>query len=327
MYSQMSKAQTQTDTMISRSMSFLLRHGAKNEQVPITDDGYVTIADLITWLRSKGNIADPERICKIVANDAKGRYRISDDGLSIQAHQGHSKGAGVEVKLEPYTGTGPLIHGTYSHLRASIELTGLNSGTRQHIHMTEAKHDTNWAKLMRKDITMCVLVDVALAKKNGHEFFISGNSVVLTKGPLHPSSDCLTYVTWDKPLSACYGMIITNLKGNVAIVTTPAGRLGFPKGKKHKGECPLVCAYREVYEETGLRPNQLILTGKSVREINDNGNCPTTYFYAYMRDDPQPEPKLICLDPDELADVQWSSPMKLLQLPDSQFMNRRKCLL
>jgi len=49
----------------------------------------------------------------------------------------------------------------------------------------------------------------------------------------------------------CAGFIVL-AQGHVLLVSTHRGNWGFPKGKKKKKESLIKCAYRELYEETGL---------------------------------------------------------------------------
>ena len=59
------------NTSVSKAISYLLRHGAQRESVPIEPDGYVTVDNLIKWLKSKSYDCDPETIVNIVTNDKK----------------------------------------------------------------------------------------------------------------------------------------------------------------------------------------------------------------------------------------------------------------
>lgn len=63
------------DTDISKSMSWLLRHGAVNENVTIDSSGYVPMEELIQFMKGKGhkNI-DEATIRKIVDTNDKKRF-------------------------------------------------------------------------------------------------------------------------------------------------------------------------------------------------------------------------------------------------------------
>ena len=77
---------------VGKAASFILRHGAPKMGVPMRDDGYVRVEDLLA--------ADPMRKHKttlqdlkwVVENNDKKRYQLMQEGgtLFIRATQGHS---------------------------------------------------------------------------------------------------------------------------------------------------------------------------------------------------------------------------------------------
>ncbi|CAG8441981.1 5839_t:CDS:2 [Scutellospora calospora] len=85
---------TQT-VKLSKSLSYVLRHHAKDEGLNIREDGYVKLDDLLKLPRFKRTTFDDIKL--VVDNNDKMRFtltqEISDDGLSawwIRANQGHS---------------------------------------------------------------------------------------------------------------------------------------------------------------------------------------------------------------------------------------------
>lgn len=73
-------------------MSWLLRHGALREGLPMKPDGFIAVKDVLNHRLLKRNclLSDIERI---VANDSKMRYtlrRDANNSLEIKANQGHS---------------------------------------------------------------------------------------------------------------------------------------------------------------------------------------------------------------------------------------------
>lgn len=325
----MSELTEKQRVQVSKAMALLLRHRARSESVPITQHGYILIDDLLTWLSTQSKLKFDvyrEDIEQIVAENGKQRFKI--DGDSVRANQGHSM-EGISVEMEAYRGLGPLFHGTYRKHQESIERTGLSAMSRQHIHMVDPDPDPDpaghWASMIRKDIDMIVAIDYQKATAEGHKFQVSSNGVVLTEGPLPPH--LLTFIPCGGKPTGCYGIIVSNRKNEVATVWTKAGHGGYPKGKRHMGELPLSCAIRETWEETGLTPSMYAFTGGSVKEVNEKGNSPTTYFYATLRPGVADRPKLTCQDPDELGKQLWSHPDELRAMPERTFLTRRKVLL
>ena len=74
----------------SKTLSYLLRHGAVQSGLKMTSDGYAAVADILAFPQFKDCTA--EMIRDLVANDAKTRYSLRDaDGkMEICANQGHS---------------------------------------------------------------------------------------------------------------------------------------------------------------------------------------------------------------------------------------------
>ncbi|CAG8682676.1 9465_t:CDS:2, partial [Dentiscutata erythropus] len=114
---------------LSKSLSYVLRHHAKDEGLDIREDGYVKLDDLLRLPRFKKTTF--EEIKFVVDNSDKKRFALtqetSDDGVSswwIRANQGHS----IEVKqLELKEITDSLqfpevIHGTYLRYWKNIGL-------------------------------------------------------------------------------------------------------------------------------------------------------------------------------------------------------------
>lgn len=287
---------------VSKAMSYLLRHGALKEQVPIQDDGKMKMSDLVCWLQREGHHITSDTVVQIVKTNAKQRYSYDSVSDMIWAAQGHSMQ--MSVQMIPWTGQVQLVHASYIDVMASIQADGLNRMERQHIHMIDPTAPGCWS-LVRSNANMFVLIDVCKARERyGISFQMSDNGVVLSEG-LHGTipTDCLTCVPAPRK-TGCYGFIVQTADGqSVATVQTLAGNLGFPKGKVHKGEHSLACALRELKEETGLSPEQFRITSHSYEEYNEKGNCPVVYFHATLTEEKQPP--LVCHNKAEGLIGQW----------------------
>ena len=283
---------------------------------------WVRINDIINWMKYKKNIIITiNDINNIIIKDTKTRYSISNDGMLIRCNQGHSIKS-VIMDLELYQDVGnPVIHGTYFTHYNAINKYGLKCMSRNHIHMIEVDtyNSTNW-KLIRNNVDMYVIINVEKAINDGIVFYRSQNNVILTNGingTIPPK-----YLTLIKTTKAfVYGFIVRYLN-QIIVVTTSLGHKGFPKGKKHNKEHGLACAYRELYEETGLLPSDIIIQETKNILMDNNmvlylADCKETSFSK----------KLCYQDPDELVNVEWMSIPKLLSLPNNQFCQSRKSLL
>eukprot|EP01105_Mastigella_eilhardi_P006093 TRINITY_DN17700_c0_g1_i1.p2 TRINITY_DN17700_c0_g1~~TRINITY_DN17700_c0_g1_i1.p2 ORF type:complete len:234 (-),score=56.21 TRINITY_DN17700_c0_g1_i1:54-725(-) len=172
------------DVHLSKQMSYLLRHGAVKEGLPIREDGFVLLDDLLRALnagRAKCTELDVQRV---VGSNDKQRFLIREvDGLKmIRANQGHS----IEVKsleLTPITDAANyqyVVHGTYKMKFASIKQNGLSKMKRQHVHCAKGlAGSTNVISGMRSSCDALIFIDVAQALADGLKFFLSANGVVL----------------------------------------------------------------------------------------------------------------------------------------------------
>ena len=103
---------------VEKTITWLLRHGAIEEKVPINEEGFININNLINWLKKKNISLQLEDIKKIVAADKKSRYLVKDN--MIRANQGHSMKLKIQMdKFEQKNSQ--LVHATYYNNMESIE--------------------------------------------------------------------------------------------------------------------------------------------------------------------------------------------------------------
>ncbi|EDR29215.1 tRNA 2'-phosphotransferase, putative [Entamoeba dispar SAW760] len=177
----------QNDIEISKRLSYLLRHGAIKERIPITKDGWVLIKDLLNNRQMKG--ISEEEIKSIVAKDPKKRYSIQGEGnqIKIRANQGHSINVQVEMKEITDASLYPIvIHGTYMRNFNSIIKNGLQKMGRLHIHMAQGlpKEIKEEKSGMRSSCNIIIYIDIEKAMKKGIKFYESENGVILSEGPI-----------------------------------------------------------------------------------------------------------------------------------------------
>ncbi|MGL6074680.1 MAG: RNA 2'-phosphotransferase [Fimbriiglobus sp.] len=119
---------------LSKFLSLVLRHEPEAIGLTLDEAGWASVEELIRLANSKGTRLTGELLRQIVAESDKQRFAFSEDGLKIRANQGHS----VEVNLDlpPVLPPEFLYHGTATRFVESIRATGLNSGSRQHVHLS-----------------------------------------------------------------------------------------------------------------------------------------------------------------------------------------------
>jgi RNA:NAD 2'-phosphotransferase (TPT1/KptA family) len=86
-----SMSKSTTDISLSKTLSWLLRHAATKEGLPLSSEGFVPVSQILNHrqLRGKYTVDDVKRV---VANNNKQRFSLRASGgvLEIRANQGHS---------------------------------------------------------------------------------------------------------------------------------------------------------------------------------------------------------------------------------------------
>lgn len=171
--------------LISKSLSYLLRHGAEKEKLPIDSQGWVPITAILQNNRLKSLKATQQDIEMIVTSNDKQRFKLKkteNEKVFICANQGHTL-SHITPDLTPLTlETMPsnVYHGTYVNRLESIKKEGLKRMTRNHIHMTS---DAEWSVLgIRKNCSVLIYIDTTKCLNDGLEFWRSENGVILCKG-------------------------------------------------------------------------------------------------------------------------------------------------
>ncbi|KAK6460162.1 phosphotransferase KptA/Tpt1 [Scheffersomyces coipomensis] len=195
------------DTIISKGLAYLLRHGAIKENLTIDEKGYVKIPDLLNHTRLKSSKTTMEDILRIVANDTKQRYTINDDGDMICANQGHSIKAVDNTNLILYTKeTIPkdIYHGTFKkNLGDIIQSGGLSRMGRNHIHFTSS--ESSYVAGKRYNSNILIYINVEKCLLHGIQFYKSLNGAILSEGD---GNGFIKYELFDKVIDVKLGVEI-----------------------------------------------------------------------------------------------------------------------
>eukprot|EP01112_Ceratiomyxa_fruticulosa_P001862 TRINITY_DN1201_c0_g3_i3.p1 TRINITY_DN1201_c0_g3~~TRINITY_DN1201_c0_g3_i3.p1 ORF type:complete len:304 (+),score=80.68 TRINITY_DN1201_c0_g3_i3:60-914(+) len=204
------------DVHVSKFLSAILRHSAKEEGINISADGWVSINELLSLPHSKQIGLTEENILRIVKDNDKQRFSIKEGdettttattttppssssstptttkALYIKANQGHSM-QDIEVELTKISNASEyptVVHGTYHRFWPSIKKSGLSKMRRNHIHMAIGEYGSKSViSGMRSSCEIVIYIDIARAMQDGIDFFVSQNKVVLSSGVdgyLHP---------------------------------------------------------------------------------------------------------------------------------------------
>lgn len=158
-------------------MALILRHEAMKRGIPITEDGYILVTDLIKEsVRDKVNLTF-DIITEVLESNNKIRYGLDCHGLLIRAFQGHSMPevvAGLEKKTPPDV----LYHGTATSKKDSILCDGIQPMKRNHVHMT-ADRGIAVKTGARHGKPVILTINAKQMAEDGFEFFCSENNVWL----------------------------------------------------------------------------------------------------------------------------------------------------
>ncbi|XP_070578926.1 tRNA 2'-phosphotransferase 1-like [Ptychodera flava] len=175
------------DVKLSKSLSWLLRHGAEKEGFTFDEGGYINVDDILALQRFK--VHTTEDIERIVKNNDKQRFCLRNhpesNKLQICANQGHTiKVEGLQ--LTPITDPAQyptVTHGTYWKAWEIIREQGLSKMRRNHIHFAPGvPGDEGVISGMRNSCEVLIFLDMEKALEDGLEFFISANNVILSSG-------------------------------------------------------------------------------------------------------------------------------------------------
>ena len=172
---------------LSKTLSYYLRHGARDAGMTIGTDGYLAVADLLHQDGFERHGHTEEEIVMLVENSTKQRFACKNQAgaLLIRAQQGHSEGVGdvdynlFTTSLDSSTMPDNVIHGTCWLNMKAILTEGLKNMRRDHIHLADDINTTTGIG-QRSDTILKINCKRALA--DGMKFLRSGNGVILTEG-------------------------------------------------------------------------------------------------------------------------------------------------
>lgn len=161
----------------SKTLSWLLRHGAIERQLAMDAAGFAAIDDV---LRLTG--LDRDALDAIVADNNKSRFQIV--GSRIRAVQGHSEGTpvtreGLEASWDVVDDDSPVFHGTtLAAARSILTGDGIHSAARSHVHLAPS---TTSVVGKRHEVQVLLVVDPVRLRAAGHTLWRADNGVLLTR--------------------------------------------------------------------------------------------------------------------------------------------------
>ncbi|WP_018655064.1 RNA 2'-phosphotransferase [Actinomadura flavalba] len=167
------------DVRVSKYLSRLLRH--RPDGLTIDAAGWAPVDEVLAVARRDGVPLTLDRLRRLVAADAKGRYAFDASGLLVRANQGHS----IPVRLDHPVAAPPpvLYHGTTTRHLPAIRRDGLLPGRRHAVHLSPDAA-TATAVGRRHGPPVVLEIDAAAMHADGHVFHHTPNGVWLTASVL-----------------------------------------------------------------------------------------------------------------------------------------------
>jgi len=162
---------------LSKTLSWLLRHGAGEAGVTMDAAGWVPVAELLAHLHIGRDLLE-----EVVRTNRKRRLELVGD--RVRACQGHSTAhtpvtrEALEASWRVHTAEGSLYHGTTVEATASIAREGLVPRQRTHVHLAPDP-DSEVGK--RAATPVLLEVDSQRLRAAGERIFVAANGVVLVR--------------------------------------------------------------------------------------------------------------------------------------------------
>lgn len=166
------------EVKLSKLIATVLRHKPEKIGITLDEHGWAVIDDLIRGIRDFGREIDFAIVERIVKENNKQRFTISEDGKKIRANHGHS----VDVSLEYVPKAPPeiLYHGTVEENMDSIKEKGLLHQKRLFVHLSVNVEVAKDVARRRKGNPVIYKVMAGNMHRDGYPFFLSASGIWLT---------------------------------------------------------------------------------------------------------------------------------------------------
>gem|GEM_PF-1003726 len=135
------------------------------------------MASLIDRSQAYGMKLTLEILQRVVAENLKKPYTLSEDGQRIRAAQGHTTGE-VQMTFAPATPPETLFHGTATRNFDSIFKNGIRPGRRHHAHLSlDVESAITVGRRHGKPVVLAVAT--VPMREAGHHFYLADNNVWL----------------------------------------------------------------------------------------------------------------------------------------------------
>jgi putative RNA 2'-phosphotransferase len=119
---------------ISKFISLVLRHKPGLVGLTLDAGGWAQVDDLLGAMAKAGRPLTRRMLERVVTENDKQRFTVSDDGQRIRANYGHS--VPIDLGLEPREPPEVLFHGTATGSVGSIMARGIRPAGRRYVHLS-----------------------------------------------------------------------------------------------------------------------------------------------------------------------------------------------
>lgn len=162
---------------ISKFLSYVLRHNPDQLGITLDENGWTSVVILLEKINVEPYSLSMEELEHVVDTNEKKRFALNEDKTLIRANQGHS--INVDLALNEKEPPSHLYHGTVDKFIESIQATGLQKGSRHHVHLSEDKETaTNVGSRRGKPVILTIKSGEMHAEN--YAFYQSENGVWLT---------------------------------------------------------------------------------------------------------------------------------------------------
>jgi len=160
---------------ISKTMSFMLRHGPEKFKIILDPEGFTPIEDVLRGLgrRFKGLTRDD--MIEVVDRCEKGRFEVR--GEDIRACYGHS--IPIRIQYDPIEPPEILLHGTAHRFLDDIMRVGLRPMDRQYVHLTVREDFAREVGRRRDKDPVILTVEALRAHRDGVRFYKANENFYL----------------------------------------------------------------------------------------------------------------------------------------------------
>lgn len=164
-------------TQVSKFLSGALRHFPEDVGLELDRSGWVEMETVVNRTQNKYGWIDEQAVEAIIQTDPKGRFEV--DETRIRAAYGHS----VDVDLESGGTPVPdsLYHGTSPENLSSICEDGLQSMSRQQVHLTESATEARTVGRRHATDPVLLRIDAAQMLEDDRDITKRGKSVYTTE--------------------------------------------------------------------------------------------------------------------------------------------------